>query len=426
MSTERAFQMAASNIRFGAGSRREAAHDLKDLGVKRPLVVTDRHLRSLPAVEAVLEALNEESVAYTVYDEVRIEPTDGSFRHAAEFAREGQFDGFIAVGGGSVIDTAKAANLYSTYPPEDFFDYVNPPLGRGLPPPGNLKPLIAIPTTAGTGSETTGVAIFDYESQHVKTGIAHRLLKPLLGILDPETTRTLPPQVAAASGLDVLCHAIESYTAISWQTRPLAARPSLRPAYQGSNPISDVWSLEAMRLAAFYLPQAVEDPSNDYAREQMLLASAYAGIGFGNGGVHLPHAMSYPVAGMAKGYYPEGYRSDHPLIPHGVSVILSAPAVFRFTAPSNPQRHLRAAESFGVNIRNVRERDAGAALADAITRLMQRLTIPNGLKAVGYGAEHIPALIEGTMAQQRLTKLSPRAVGPEELARLFEESMTAW
>ena len=124
-------------------------------------------------------------------------------------------------------------NLYVTYPPADFLDYVNPPIGKGLPVPGPLKPLIAIPTTAGTGSETTGVTIFDFKKMHAKTGIASRRLKPTLGLLDPENTRTMPASVAASSGLDILSHAVESFTALPFTGRPLPARPLLRPGVSG-------------------------------------------------------------------------------------------------------------------------------------------------------------------------------------------------
>jgi hydroxyacid-oxoacid transhydrogenase len=286
--------------------------------------------------------------------------------------------------------------------------------------------LIAIPTTSGTGSETTGVAIFDYTKLHAKTGVAHRRLKPTLGILDPENTRTLPREVAAAAGLDVLCHAVESWTAIPYTTRPRPERPVLRPAYQGANPISDVWSLEALRLTAEYLPRAVEDPSDDEARAQMLLAASYAGVGFGNAGVHLPHGMSYPVSGMVRGYRPPGYAVDHALVPHGVSVILNAPAVFRFTGSANPERHLRAAEILGANVDRANKDDAGRILADRITCFMQRLRVPRGLRAIGYDSRDIPALVEGTLPQHRVTKLSPRPAGPDELAKLFEDALVAW
>ena len=192
----------------------------------------------------------ERRCQFVLYDRVRVEPTDESFLDAIAFARQAPYDAYVAVGGGSTIDTAKAVNLYVTYPPSDFLDYVNPPIGKGIPVPGPLKPLIAIPTTAGTGSETTGVSIFDLTRMHAKTGIASRRLKPTLGLLDPENTRSMPPQVAASSGLDILSHAIESYTALPYTGRPYPDRPLVRPAYQGSNPISDVWSLQALRMVA--------------------------------------------------------------------------------------------------------------------------------------------------------------------------------
>jgi hydroxyacid-oxoacid transhydrogenase len=342
-SHDTAFEMAASNIRFGPGVTREVGMDLRDAGAQHVMVLTDRLVARLPPVAAVLESLEESGIVATLYDGVRVEPTDESFADATSVARSLGCDAFVAVGGGSVLDTAKAVNLYSTYPPQDFLDYVNPPIGGGRPVPGPLKPLMAVPTTAGTGSETTGVAIFDLTRLRAKTGIASRRLKPTLGYLDPENTRTLPPEVAAASGLDVLSHAIESYTAIPYTARPRPDRPSLRPAYQGSNPISDVWALQALHIVDRYLVRAVEDPSDDEARAQMLLAASYAGVGFGNAGVHLPHGMSYPVSGQVKSYHAPGYATDHPLVPHGMSVILNAPAVFRFTASANPQRHLEAA-----------------------------------------------------------------------------------
>ncbi len=426
MSQEFAFEMAASSVRFGAGVTREVGMDLVDHGVRRALVVTDPVVARLAPMQTVLESLAAQGVAAVVYDRVRVEPTDVSFHDAISFARGHEIDGFVAVGGGSVIDTAKAVNLYTTYPPADFLDYVNAPIGKALPVPGPLKPLFAIPTTAGTGSETTGVSIFDLTALHAKTGIASRRLKPTLGLLDPDNTRTMPPQVAAASGLDILSHAIESFTAIPFSARPRPDRPALRPAYQGSNPISDIWSLAALRIVADFLVRAVEDPGDDEARAQMILAASYAGVGFGNAGVHLPHGMSYPVSGHVKDYRAPGYSADHALVPHGMSVILNAPAVFRFTAPASPARHLLAAEALGADVTGVHDADAGRVLADRITWFMERLKVPNGLKAVGYSSSDIPALVAGTLPQHRVTKLSPRPAGPDELAQLFEDAMVAW
>jgi hydroxyacid-oxoacid transhydrogenase len=425
-SNDIAFEMAVSSVRYGVGVTREVGMDLADMGAKLVMVVTDPIVAKLAPSRTVLESLEQQHVPYVLYDRVRVEPSDESFLDAIAFGRERPFDAFVAVGGGSTIDTAKAVNLYTTYPPADFLDYVNPPIGKGLPVPGPLKPLMAIPTTAGTGSETTGVTIFDYTKMRAKTGIANRRLKPTLGYLDPENTRTMPPQVAASTGLDILSHAIESFTAMPYTGRPLPARPMLRPAYQGSNPISDIWSMQALRMVNQFLVRAVDDPSDDEARANMILASAYAGVGFGNAGVHLPHGMSYPVSGNVKSYCAPGYVTDHPLVPHGFSVILNAPAVFRFTAVAHPARHLEAAAALGADVSRARADDAGKILADRITWFMQRLETPNGLRAIGYSASDIPALVEGTLPQHRVTKLSPRPAGPDELAALFEDAMVAW
>ena len=425
MDHETAFQMATSSIRYGPRVSCEVGMDLADMGVEHVLVVADPNVARLPAVATVLESLDAERVGYTLFDSVRIEPTDESFLAAIAFARSQPFDAFVAVGGGSTIDTAKVCNLYTTHP-ADFLDYVNAPIGKGKPVPGPLKPLFAVPTTAGTGSETTGVAIFDLVSLRAKTGIADRRLRPTLGLLDPSNTRTQPPMVAASTGLDVLTHAIESYTAMPFSQRPKPERPLVRPAYQGSNPISDTWALQALRLVAQYLPRAVADADDEEARGNMLLAAAYGGIGFGNAGLHLAHGMSYPVSGMVRDYKAPGYEVDHPIIPHGMAVVLNAPAVFRFTASGCPERHLKAAEALGVDIAGAQPADAGGILADCVMSFMQKLGMPNGLSAVGYTHDDIPALVAGTLPQHRVTKLSPRPAGREELHGIFEDAMTCW
>ncbi len=425
MTTETIFTMDTSSIKVGRGATREVGYDLKNLAVKRVMVVTDPNLTGSAVVQTVCQAAQAQGIDAVLFDRVRVEPSDQSFQEAIAFAVDGHFDGFVAVGGGSVIDTAKAANLYATYP-ADFLDYVNPPIGKGRPVPGRLKPLIAIPTTAGTGSETTGVAIFDLLERHVKTGIAHRALRPTLGIIDVDNTRTLPPLVAACSGLDVLCHAVESLTALPYDQRPAPESPTMRPAYQGANPISDIWTSRAIEMVAAYLARAMRDAEDDEAREQMLLAAAYAGIGFGNSGVHLPHGMSYPVAGMVRDFRPEGYAVDHALVPHGMSVILNAPAVFRFTASANPERHLYAARLMGADVRGAAPEDAGTILADALIAIMRATGMPNGLSAVGYTEADVEALAEGTLPQHRVTKLSPRTADKADLIALFRDALRYW
>ncbi len=422
---ETGFTMDASSIKYGRGMTHEVGWEMKRLGSRRVMVVTDRNLAGSEAISITLEALQEEGIEPVLFDRVRVEPSDASFKDAIQFAIEGGFDGYVAVGGGSSIDTAKAANLYATYP-ADFLDYVNPPIGRGVPVPGPLRPLVAVPTTTGTGSETTGVAIFDFVEMHAKTGIAHRALRPVMGIVDPDNTRTLPTMVVASSGFDVLSHALESFTALPFDRRAAPDHPRLRPAYQGANPISDIWSSEALKMVSANIVRAAEDPADEEAREQMLLAATYAGIGFGNAGVHLPHGMSYPVAGQVRDFVPGGYPDDHPIIPHGMSVVLNAPAVFRFTAQANPERHLRAAELMGVDVSGAHPEDAGELLAAAIIDLMRRTGMPNGLSAVGFGPDDVDALVAGTLPQHRVIKLAPRPVDDAVLRQLFVDSMTIW
>jgi hydroxyacid-oxoacid transhydrogenase len=270
------------------------------------------------------------------------------------------------------------------------------------------------------------VAIFDYTPLHAKTGIAHRALRPVQGLIDPANTRSLPPEVAACSGLDVLSHALESFTALPFHRRPAPEHPGLRPAYQGANPISDIWATRAITLVARSMVRAMTDPSNDEVRGEMLLAATFAGIGFGNAGVHLPHGMSYPVSGMVRDFVPAGYPARRPLIPHGMSVILNAPAVFRFTAGVDPGRHLEAARLMGTDTAGARPEDAGELLAGAIIGLMRQTGMPNGLKAVGYGPEDVDALVAGTIVQHRVTKLSPRPASEADLKQMFLDSMTLW
>ncbi len=425
MSFETAFTMDTSSIKYGPGVTDEVGYDMKQLGARRVMVVTDPNLANSEPVAITLEALRSEGIGAVLFDQVRVEPTDASFKEAIQFAREGQFDGYVAVGGGSSMDTAKAANLYATYP-ADFLTYVNPPIGQGQPVPGRLKPLIAVPTTAGTGSETTGVAIFDLLEMHAKTGIAHRALRPVMGIVDPHNTRTLPKTVAACTGLDVLSHALESLTALPFGQRPAPEQPGLRPAYQGSNPISDIWASRAIEMVSQNLVRAIENPTDEEARGHMLLAAAFAGIGFGNAGVHLPHGMSYPVSGMVRDFAPAGYPTEYAIIPHGMSVILNAPAVFRFTAPANPERHLYAAKLMGRDVSEASPEEAGELLAGAIIDLMRRIDMPNGLQAVGFNPEDVDQLVAGTLPQHRVTKLSPRPAEAADLKQLFLDSMTLW
>jgi hydroxyacid-oxoacid transhydrogenase len=179
-------------------------------------------------------------------------------------------------------------------------------------------------------------------------------------------------------------------------------------------------------MVAQNIVRVVQDPEDDEARAQMILAATFAGIGFGNAGVHLPHAMSYPIAGLVRDYIPQGYNVDHPIIPHGLAVLLTAPSVFRFTAPADPARHLYVAQLMGADVARAKKEDAGEILASAMIDLMRHTGMPNGLSAVGYTPADVPQMVAGTLPQQRLTKLSPLPFDESDLAKMFLDSMKYW
>jgi hydroxyacid-oxoacid transhydrogenase len=327
------------------------------------------------------------------------------------------------VGGGSSIDTAKAVNLL-TSGPGDIMEYVNRPVGEGRAPSGPLKPLVAVPTTAGTGAESTPVCVLDVLGLKVKTGISHPRLRPALAVVDPLLTLTLPPQATAASGMDVVCHALEAYTArrfTAYRRKPADARA----AYCGANPVSDAFCERALRIVAGSLRRAVLVGDDLEARTAMALAATFAGMGFGNAGVHLPHACAYPIAGMVRDYHPDGYPGSAPLVPHGQSVSVTAPACFRFTFPADPERHLRAAELLGAREGSAAEDDR-ELLPRELIRLLRDLGIPNGIGALGYGEGDVDDLVAGTLKQERLLVIAPRDTTADDLAGIFRSSLRNW
>jgi len=397
---------------------------LKRLGVKRPLLITDRGLVRTGLADRVCHVLCEADLAADLYDDVHVEPTDVSWEAIAEYVQGRDYDGFVAVGGGSVIDSAKAANLFTTYPAQ-LTDYLNKPIGKGLPIPGPLKPLVAIPTTAGTGSETTAVAVLDILSLHVKTGISHRYLRPTLAIVDPLNTLTLPPMATAYPGFDVLTHALESFTSRPYDARP-RHRPDERPVYVGRNPVSDLWCEKALEYLGRSLRRAVLNGYDMDARTDLALAATYAGIGFGNAGVHVPHALAYPIAGQVRSFVPPDYPEGQPLIPHGLSVISTAPATFRWTFPTSPERHVRAAQLLGGDTSGLTDAQARDVLPQTLLSLMRDTDIPNGLGALGFGDADVAGLVDGALKQQRLLVCCPRDVGAEELEPIVRASMQHW
>jgi alcohol dehydrogenase class IV len=421
---ETIFTWGAPPLKFGAGAADEIGFDLAGFGVRRVLVVTDPGVNALGAPARIADALARHDIEAEVFDGVHVEPTDDSMAKAVEYARaQGDWDGFVAVGGGSAIDTAKAVNLLTTHPGE-LMDYVNAPIGSAKTPPGPLKPLVAVPTTAGTGSESTAMCIMDILSMKVKTGISHWRLRPTLAVVDPLLTMSLPPEVTASSGMDIVCHALESYTA-RWYTTFDRKEPEQRVTYCGSNPVSDLWCEKSMSLLARSFRTAVHRGADDVeARSDMMLAATFAGMGFGNAGVHIPHANGYPIAGMVRDYRPAGYPQEEPMVPHGQSVSLTAPEAFRFSFDSAPERHLRAAEL--MDPRAEKANDPREQLPSVLVALMRDIGVPNGIGGVGYTEDDVPDLVPGTMKQQRLLATCPKTPTEDDIAAILTRSVENW
>jgi len=419
---ETVFTMEATPIKYGRGAAEEVGWEVRRLRMNRVMLVSDPGVIQAGITGRIVELIEAEGVEVEVWDRSRVEPTADSLQAAADFARDGGFDGFVAVGGGTSIDTAKVSDLIATHGGE-IMDYVNAPVGDGKKPPSPLKPLLAVPTTAGTGAEATTVAILDIPDQKIKTGISHQYLRPDRGLVDPLLTRTMPPEVTSSCGLDVVCHAAESFLTKPYDARPKSDSPDDRPPYQGSNPIADMWSGKALEFGGKYLRRAVKDGEDVEARGAMMLGASLAGVGFGSAGVHIPHACAYPIAGLKHEWQPPGYPDDHPFVPHGWSVIVTAPAAFRFTYDAMPGRHKEVAELLaGGPISDADEN----TLPEILISLMKDVGAPNGVRELGYTEDDIEALVDGAMKQQRLLVGSPKDVTEEDLANILRESMENW
>ena len=423
--SDRGFTVGMPTFTFGPGVLAEAGDNAAVLGLRRVAVFTDPTLAAGEHVAKVKASLASAGIDHVVYDEVVIEPTDRSFHDAMRFARESNVDGYVSVGGGSVIDTCKAANLYTSQPAE-FMTYVNAPIGAGQRVPGRLKPHIACATTSGTGSETTGIAIFTLSSINAKTGIISRALIPTIALVDPDVTGTLPAKVVASTGFDCMSHALESITARVYPRRLNPAQGIHRPVSQGANPFSDAIAVQALTSVGQFLVRAVNDSADTEARTEMMYAAMLAGIAFNAAGCHLPHGLSYAVSGLAKDWHVDGYPEGKTLVPHGMAVVLNNPSVWRRTASVHPERHLRCARALGASTKGATPGDAGEVLAARIVELMRATGMPNGLGALGFNEAQIDALATGAEPQYRVMKNAPIDVGRDEIRSLFRAALRYW
>lgn len=411
MANETVFTFEAPPVVFGEGAAAEIDFHVARLGVTRALLVCDPFVTASGLAERLIGALAGRGIACEVFDRIAGEPGEESARDAIAAAQGGGYDGFIGVGGGSALDTAKLCALFATHGGE-LLDYVNKPIGEGKQVPGPVLPLVAVPTTSGTGSEVTSVIVLDFPRLGVKTGISHRYLRPRVAIVDPELSLSCPRGVTAASGLDALAHALEAYTA-----RPFGAKerggPDTRPPYNGAGPLTEALCAQAIELVGRSLRRAVADGSDLEARREMALAATVAGIGFGNAGVHVPHALAYPIASLKHAWTPPGYPAGGAFVPHGLAVAVTSPAAYRLLADAAPERCRQAARLL----------DGTDDLAAAFARLMSDVGAPSTLTELGYDAGDVGAIVEGALKQQRLLVIAPRDVTSADLETVVRASL---
>jgi alcohol dehydrogenase class IV len=392
--------------------------------MNRVALFTDQALRDSEYVATVLDSLTRAGLDIAIFDEVTIEADDASVERGAAFIAAGNFDGVVSVGGGSVMDTAKASMLYGLHPVDDFLDYFAPPLGAGKAIPRDLLPHLACPTTSGTGSECTSISVLRINHMETKFVLANPALMAQQALIDPVCCASLPARVVASTGFDLLCHALECYTAKAYTRWDKIDDPMKRPLIQGANPWSDLAARKALEIAGEYLDRGVHDAADQEARDQLMWGASLAGMAFGNSGTHLGHALSYGVTHLMRNVTTEGYAVKSPFVPHGISVAVSAPAIFRYTAQGAPQRHFEAASYLQADLNGAVADDSGEALAKRLIELMRKTGVPNGLSGVGFGPDDVPALAASSARQVRAIANSPRETNLVDIENIYAAALS--
>ena len=412
-------------LTFGRGCLSEVGDRAKGRGLSRVALITDPFLRDGPYVDTAQNALKKSGIDVAVFSDIRIEPDDRTIIAAADFLRDGHFDGVVSVGGGSAMDTAKAGMVYALYPAE-FTDYFGPPVGASRPVPGPLLPHIACPTTSGTGSECTSVSVVRLSTLNTKFVLGSPHLLPVEALVDPACTDTLPSNIIASTGYDLMCHAIECYTAKAYTRWDRVEDPNSRTLLQGANPWSDMSARRALEIVDEYLVRGVGDKADSEARDQLMWGATLAGMAFGNSGTHLPHAMSYGVTHLMHDIITDGYPVESPFVPHGISVMVNAPAIFRYLAEGAPERHLEAASFLGAETGGAAPDEAGEIIAGKMIRLMRDTNGPNGLGGVGFGPGDVQGLAACSIQQTRAIHNAPRVADLQDMERIYSDSISYW
>ncbi|KUK14376.1 MAG: iron-containing alcohol dehydrogenase [Synergistetes bacterium] len=398
------FGFRATPLKFGVGATELLGKEAKKLGINSTLIITDSTIyETTDVIKRVTESLEKEGIKYDIWKELKGEPTEEDVINALDYAMKKDFDGFIGVGGGSSIDLTKIVDACYTYKPSSFKDYLAKPYGKGEAIPGPIKPLIAIPTTSGTGSETTRAAVIITEN--AKATAYDDFIMPRLAIIDPLNTITMPPKVTAGTGIDAFTHALEAYLAKPTHLIPPGS------IVTGSNSLIDLISEKAIELVGKSLRVATWDGKNLDARSDMALAAYLAGIAFDSAGLHVVHSVGQAV-GAIKG------------ISHGISVGLFVPAFLEVVAPICPEKTARVAKLLGKDIKGLDKREAAFLASEAVRELLKDIGFPNGLSEFDVKEEEIPKFVEESIRRPRVN--SPVAILPEVVEQIIRKTMKLW
>ncbi len=419
------FTVAMPRLTVGRGTLSEVGARTAALSVRRVALFTDPYLLDGPLVAIARKSLEDAGIEVVVFSDIRVEPDDESVSRGAAFLRDARCEAMVSVGGGSVIDAAKAALVLHRHGGNPI-DYFAAPVGGGQAITGPLLPHVACPTTSGTGSECTSISVLRITSLNTKFVIAHPCLLPTIAIVDPQVCDSLPANAVASTGFDLCCHALECYTARAYTQHAKVASPNARQYIQGANPFSDIAAVEALKIVGEYLERGVNDATDTQARDQLMWGATLAGIAFGNSGTHLPHAMSYGVTHLMSDITTEGYPVKTPFVPHGISVIVNAPSIMAYTAQATPERHLEGARYLLADDKGATIDDAGEVLANRMVQLMKATDMPNGLSGIGFDESHIQALASSSMRQGRAIANAPRDSNQVDLENMYRNALSYW
>lgn len=394
-----------SMIKFGKGAVNEIGYEVKRLGGNKPLIITDKGVKEAKILDKVKGILENTGLEVDYWDQVEPEPSLKNYEQCYEFAQGKGFDVIIGLGGGSSIDVGKTVRMLLKHGGK-VIDYIAKPVGGGKNFPGPGLPYIAVPTTAGTGSESTPASVVKLPEEKLRVGIRNRFMRPEVALVDPLLTVTLPPASTASTGIDALSHAIEVYTCKRYNCRAKPMSPEERPIYIGSSPLTDALSSYAIELIGKYLIRAVNNGYDLEAREGMSLASLMQGIAVSNAGVALAHAIASALGGMIEA-------------PHGKTVSAVLPYVMVYNEPVIPERYAYIAKLLGARSEQISK--SGMA-AEIVWKLTKNLGLPSSLAELGVKENQLQQLAEATMKSHEFLSNNPRRVTLNNLNDILEKA----